>query len=46
METLVSFYMRMPSSFDIEFGAGGQLLDDAFVQVNHSHSEAWATNPF
>lgn len=41
MDTLVSFYMRTPGDFDIEFGAGGQLLDHAFVQVNPSHSEVW-----
>jgi hypothetical protein len=45
MDTLVSFYMRSPSGFDIEFGAGGQLLDDDFVQVNPSHSEAWGHKP-
>jgi hypothetical protein len=39
MDTLVSFYMRTPSGFDIEFGAGGELLDDDVVQVNPSHSE-------
>src|SRR5260221_5565611 len=27
MDTLVSFYMRTPSGFDIEFGAGGELLN-------------------
>ncbi len=36
MDTLVSFYMRSPSGFDIEFGAGGALLGDDFVQVNQS----------
>jgi extradiol dioxygenase len=41
MDTLVSFYMRSPSGFDIEFGAGGELLGDDFVQVNPSHSEVW-----
>lgn len=45
MDTLVSFYMRTPSGFDIEFGAGGQLLDNDFVQVNPSHSEVWGHNP-
>jgi hypothetical protein len=38
IDTLVSFYMRTASGFDIVFGAGGELLDDAFVQVNPSHS--------
>jgi hypothetical protein len=32
-------YMRTPSGFDIEFGAGGELLGDDFVQVNPLHSE-------
>lgn len=42
MDTLVSFYMRSPTGFDIEFGAGGVVLDDeAFVQVNPSTPEVW-----
>lgn len=45
MDTLVSFYMRSPSGFDIEFGAGGELLGDDFVQVNPSHSEVWGHKP-
>src|SRR3984957_10272605 len=32
MDTLVSFYMRSPSGFDIEFGAGGEQLGPDFVQ--------------
>jgi extradiol dioxygenase len=40
-DTLVSFYMRSPTGFDIEFGAGGERLDDTFVQTNPSSSEAW-----
>lgn len=40
-DNLVSFYMRSPTGFDIEFGAGGSLLDETFVQANPSHSEAW-----
>jgi hypothetical protein len=28
MDTLVSFCIRTPSGFDIEFGAGGELLND------------------
>ena len=31
MGTLVSFYMRSPRGFDIEFGADGALLDDDFA---------------
>jgi extradiol dioxygenase len=45
MGTLVSFYMRSPSGFGIEFGAGGALLGDNFVQVNPSHSEVWGHKP-
>ncbi|WP_326731570.1 VOC family protein [Streptomyces phaeochromogenes] len=40
-DNLVSFYMRSPTGFDIEFGAGGTLLDESFVQANPSNSEAW-----
>jgi extradiol dioxygenase len=41
MDTLVSFYMRTPSGFDMEFGAGGALLDDSFTQVDPSSPELW-----
>jgi hypothetical protein len=37
--------MRPPSGFDIEFGAGGELLGDDFVQVNSLHSEVWGHKP-
>ncbi|MEU0213071.1 VOC family protein [Streptomyces canus] len=40
-DTLISFYMRTPTGFDIEFGAGSQLLDDTFVQTTPSALEAW-----
>ncbi|MET7539603.1 VOC family protein [Streptomyces sp. NPDC005507] len=40
-DTLISFYMRSPTGFDIEFGAGGELLPDDFVQTSPSTSEAW-----
>ena len=33
------------SGFDIEFGAGGELLGDDFVQVNSLHSEVWGHKP-
>jgi extradiol dioxygenase len=45
MDTLVSFYMRTPGGFDIEFGAGGELLSDDIVQINPSHSEVWGHKP-
>lgn len=42
MDTLVSFYMRSPTGFDIEFGAGGVVLDDeTFVQTKPSSAEVW-----
>jgi len=42
MDTLVSFYMRSPTGFDIEFGAGGVVLDDeTFVQEKPSTPEVW-----
>jgi 2,3-dihydroxybiphenyl 1,2-dioxygenase len=41
MDTLVSFYMRSPTGFDIEFGAGGVVLDGSYVQENPSTPEAW-----
>jgi hypothetical protein len=42
MDTLVSFYMRSPTGFDIEFGAGGVVLDDeTFVQEKPSTAEVW-----
>jgi extradiol dioxygenase len=45
MDTLVSFYMRTPSGFDIEFGAGGLRLGDDFVQQDPAHSELWGHKP-
>lgn len=42
MDTLVSFYMRSPTGFDIEFGAGGEVLhDETWIQVNPSTPEVW-----
>ena len=40
-DTLISFYMRTPTGFDIEFGVGSQLLDDTFVRTTPSALEAW-----
>ncbi|MET9080850.1 VOC family protein [Streptomyces sp. NPDC004237] len=40
-DTLISFYMRTPTGFDIEFGAGGELRDANFVQTTPSNPEAW-----
>jgi len=42
MDTLISFYFRSPSGFDIEFGAGGMAVEDgSFVQLNPSTPEVW-----
>jgi extradiol dioxygenase len=42
MDTMISFYLRTPTGFDVEFGANGELIDDAtFVQTNPSYSQAW-----
>jgi extradiol dioxygenase len=41
MDRLVSFYMRGPSGFDLEFGAGGELLGPHFVLQSPSESEVW-----
>jgi extradiol dioxygenase len=41
MDTLVSFYMRSPTGFDIEFGAGGVKLDETFVMENPSTPKVW-----
>jgi extradiol dioxygenase len=42
MESIVSFYMRTPSGFDLEFGAGGVLIDDeTWIQQTPVDSIAW-----
>jgi extradiol dioxygenase len=41
MDTLVSFYMRSPTGFDIEFGAGGVVLDESYIQTKPSSPEVW-----
>jgi hypothetical protein len=43
--TLVSFHIRSPSGFDIEFGVGGERPGDDFVQANSSQSEVWGHKP-
>ena len=45
MDTVVSFYMRTPSGFDIEFGAGGVQHGDDFVQQDPPRSELWRHKP-
>jgi extradiol dioxygenase len=42
LDSLVSFYLRTPTGFDMEFGAGGAAIDDAsFVMLNPSSPEVW-----
>jgi hypothetical protein len=41
MDSLVSFYLRTPTGFDMEFGAGGDELTDDYVQLSPSSPEVW-----
>jgi len=42
MDNLVSFYIRSPSGFEFEYGAGGDLLDDAsFIMQKPNKAEVW-----
>jgi extradiol dioxygenase len=42
MDTMVSFYYRTPTGFDMEFGAGGDELDDETeIMLNPSAPEVW-----
>jgi extradiol dioxygenase len=41
LDSLVSFYLRTPTGFDMEFGAGGDALADDYVQLNPSNPEVW-----
>ncbi len=39
---MVSFYMRTPSGFDIEYGWGGRMVDDRSWQVqSYTEGSAW-----
>jgi hypothetical protein len=41
-ETLVSFYVRSPTGFDIEFGAGGEVVyEESFVQLKPRTAVVW-----
>ncbi|MEU1574180.1 VOC family protein [Streptomyces collinus] len=40
-DTLISFYMRTPTGFDIECGAQGERLDDDYVQNTPATPEGW-----
>lgn len=42
MDTLVSFYLRTPTGWDMEYGANGMSIDEqTFVQLNPSTPEVW-----
>jgi 3,4-dihydroxy-9,10-secoandrosta-1,3,5(10)-triene-9,17-dione 4,5-dioxygenase len=39
---MVSFYMRNPSGFGLEYGWGGRLIDDRIWQVNtYDRANIW-----
>jgi hypothetical protein len=35
---MVSFYMRSPAGFEIEYGFGARTVDDATWKVQHHHA--------
>lgn len=41
MDSMVSFYLRTPTGFDMEFGAGGDVLTEDYVQLSPSSPEVW-----
>ena len=45
-DRVVSFYVAGPSGFDVEYGTGGRLIDDATWTVETYHSgSAWGHRP-
>jgi len=41
-DQMVSFYMSTPSGFEVEYGWGGRLVDDAVWQVQrHDRGTLW-----
>jgi len=43
---MMSFYMRTPSGFDIEYGWGGREVDDSIWQVQyHTSGSMWGHRP-
>ena len=41
-DQMVSFYMSTPSGFEVEYGWGGRLVDDAVRQVQrHDRGTLW-----
>lgn len=44
---MVSFYLRTPSGFDIEYGWGARVVDDATWQVQrHEKGSIWGHRPY
>lgn len=42
MDTLVSFYIRTPGGFELEYGAGGIMIDDeTFLALKPRRAEVW-----
>ncbi len=43
---MVSFYMRSPSGFEVEYGWGGRVVDDSTWQVQyHTSGSIWGHRP-
>src|SRR5262245_44445776 len=43
---MMSFYMRTPSGFDVEYGWGGRVVDDSTWQVQlHTAGSMWGHRP-
>jgi hypothetical protein len=41
-DTLVSFYVRTPTGFELEYGAGGMIIEeDKFVALRPDKTEMW-----
>jgi hypothetical protein len=45
-DRMVSFYAQTPSGFDVEYGWGGRLIDDATWTVTEiEHGTLWGHRP-
>jgi 2,3-dihydroxybiphenyl 1,2-dioxygenase len=45
-DQMVSFYMRSPAGFEVEYGYGGRVVDDSTWQVQHHTSGSmWGHRP-
>ncbi len=43
---MVSFYLRTPSGFEVEYGWGGRIVDDSTWQVQlHTAGSMWGHRP-